>query len=160
MFPPMLRRGFLARMTLGSASFFTVKGTFAEALMLTPSQTEGPLYPDHLPLDTDNDLLVLNDNLTPAVGQVTHVNGRILDLKGDPVRNAVVEMWQVDNNGVYIHSQTANAPRRDRHFQGFGRFMTGSSGEYYFRTIKPPAYGGRTRHIHFAIILQQQVHHL
>src|SRR5207253_5028643 len=65
-------------------------------------------------------------------------------------RNALVEIWQVDNNGVYLHSRDNHA-KRDANFQGFGRFMTGSTGEYYFRTIKPVAYSGRTRHIHFAI---------
>ena len=56
--------------------------------MRTPPRTEGPFYADKLPLDTDNDLIVVNDNLTPAVGQITHLSGRILDHKGDPVRNA------------------------------------------------------------------------
>jgi len=130
--------------------FFTVPGAFAEQLVLTPRQTEGPFYPDHLPLDTDNDLIVVNDALTPAVGKITHLTGRILDGRGDPIRNAVVEIWQVDNNGVYLHSKDTHA-KRDAHFQGFGRFMTGSTGEYYFRTIKPVLYPGRTSHIHFAI---------
>jgi protocatechuate 3,4-dioxygenase beta subunit len=63
----------------------------------------------------------------------------------------VVEIWQCDNNGAYLHSGTSNADRRDRNFQGFGRFTTGSTGEYYFRTIKPVPYPGRTPHIHFQI---------
>ncbi len=146
------RRRFLKQAALGTTVFWTVKGAFAEALTLTPRQTEGPLYPDHLPLDTDNDLLRINDAITPAVGEVTHVSGKILDPKGDPIKNAIVEMWQVDSRGVYIHSQTANNSKRDNNFQGFGRFTTGSSGEYYFRTVKPPPYGGRAQHIHFAVI--------
>src|SRR5712671_6872257 len=127
-------------------------GALAE-LVQTPKQTEGPFYPVKLPLDTDNDLLIVNDALTPAVGEITHLNGRILDFKGQPIRNALVEIWQVDNNGVYLHSGDKHATR-DRNFQGFGRFMTGSTGEYYFRTIKPVLYPGRTRHIHFAIKMQ------
>ena len=124
---------------------------FAEELVRTPRQTEGPFYPDHLPLDTDNDLLIVNDGITPAVGEVTHLTGRILDASGSPIRNALVEIWQCDANGAYLHSGTGNEDRRDKNFQGFGRFLTGSSGEYYFRTIKPVAYPGRTPHIHFAI---------
>ena len=146
------RRRFLKQAALGTTAFWTVSGAFAEALTLTPRQTEGPLYPDHLPLDTDNDLLRINDSITPAVGEVTHLSGKILDHKGDPIRNAIVELWQVDNQGVYIHSQTAKNSKRDKNFQGFGRFITGSSGEYYFRTVKPPPYGGRTQHIHFTVI--------
>lgn len=130
---------------------FAVPGAFAEQLTLTPRQTEGPFYPDKLPLDTDNDLLIVNDSLTSAVGEVTWLNGRILDSKGDPIRNAVVEIWQCDAKGVYLHRGSNDAAKRDAHFQGFGRFVTGSTGEYLFRTIKPVPYPGRTPHIHFAV---------
>ena len=126
-------------------------GLFAEQLVLTPRQTEGPFYPDKLPLDTDNDLLVVNGDITPAVGEVTWLSGRILDSRGDPIRNTLVEIWQVDSNGAYLHTRTNNADKRDKHFQGFGRFLTGSTGEYVFRTIKPVPYPGRTPHIHFAV---------
>ena len=143
------RRGFLRHLGLTTV-LFAVPGAFAEELFRTPRQTEGPFYPDHLPLDTDNDLIIVNDGITPAVGEITHLSGRILDGKGDPIRNALVEIWQVDNNGVYLHSKDNHATR-DKNFQGFGRFLTGSTGEYYFRTIKPVLYPGRTRHVHFAI---------
>ena len=134
-----------------SAAYFSVPGAFAEQLAQTPRQTEGPFYPTELPLDTDNDLLVINDAITPAVGAITMLSGRILDVTGAPIRNAVVEIWQVDNNGAYLHSGSSNRERRDANFQGFGRFLTGSSGEYLFRTIKPVPYPGRTPHIHFAV---------
>jgi len=144
------RRAFLRQLGLATA-LFTVPGAFAEELTRTPRQTEGPFYPDHLPLDTDNDLLVINDAITPAVGEVTYVSGRILDAKGDPIRNAVVEIWQCDHNGAYLHSKTGQAASRDKNFQGFGRFLTGSTGEYLFRTIKPVPYPGRTPHIHYKV---------
>lgn len=134
------------------SALLTVPGAFAEQLSLTPAQTEGPFYPDKLPLDTDNDLLVVNKNITPAVGEVTYLSGRILDARGEPIRNAQVEIWQVDNNGAYLHSRTNNADKRDVSFQGFGRFLTASTGEYLFRTVKPVVYPGRTRHIHMAIL--------
>ena len=142
------RRSFL----MGAAStLFTVPGLFAEKLVQTPAQTEGPFYPDKLPLDTDNDLIVINDAVTPAVGQVTWLSGRILGSSGAPVRNALVEIWQVDGHGVYLHSRSSNSQERDRNFQGYGRFLTGSKGEYLFRTVKPVPYPGRTPHIHFSI---------
>jgi protocatechuate 3,4-dioxygenase beta subunit len=144
------RRGFLGSLALGAA-FFTVRGAFADELTKTPRQTEGPFFPDKLPLDTDNDLLILNDSLTPAVGEITHLTGRILGPSGEPVRNAVVEIWQVDGNGAYLHTGTSNREKRDKNFQGFGRFTTGSTGEYYFRTVKPVPYPGRTPHIHYKI---------
>ena len=148
------RREFLTRMAAGVLALpalFDVPGLYAEELERTPSQTEGPFYPDRLPLDTDNDLIVLNDSLTPAVGEITHLAGRIQDANGNPIRNALVEIWQVDNAGAYLHTRSGNADKRDQHFQGFGRFLTGSTGEYYFRTIKPVPYPGRTPHIHFAV---------
>lgn len=131
-------------------------GAFAETLTsktLTPTvrQTEGPFYPDRLPLDTDNDLLLINDLLTPAVGQVTHLSGRVMNPTGEPLRNVVVEIWQVDNNGSYIHTDSARRGNYDNNFQGYGRFLTNRKGQYYFRTIKPVAYGPRTPHIHFAV---------
>ncbi len=146
----LARRQFLRSAALCATSW-TVPGAFAEELARTVQQTEGPFYPDHLPLDTDNDLLVINDKITPAVGEITHLSGRVLSLSGEPLRNAVVEIWQVDNQGSYLHSESARRGNYDTNFQGFGRFLTNAKGEYYFRTIKPVAYGGRTPHIHFAV---------
>ena len=144
------RRLFLG--TLG-VSLFTTRGLFAEELTRTPAQTEGPFYPNKLPLDTDNDLIIINETITPAVGEITHLTGKILDAKGNPVRNALVEIWQCDAKGVYLHTNDSDQKKDilDKHFQGFGRFLTGSSGEYYFRTIKPVPYSIRTPHIHFKI---------
>jgi protocatechuate 3,4-dioxygenase, beta subunit len=149
------RRRFVTTTAAATAAFFSVRGLFAEELTKTPAQTEGPFYPDHLPLDTDNDLLILNDSLTPAVGQITHLSGRVLDARGEPLRNVMVEIWQADGTGVYLHSKDTHAPK-EKNFQGFGRFLTSSSGEYYFRTIKPVKYPGRTPHIHYAIKMKGQ----
>jgi protocatechuate 3,4-dioxygenase, beta subunit len=150
--PHWTRRGFLGAVTLGAA-YYTTPGLFAQevARVKTPAQTEGPFYPNKLPLDTDNDLIIVNDSLTPAIGEITHLSGKILDGKGDPVRNALIEIWQVDAKAVYLHTADSGEKKRDENFQGFGRFLTGSSGEYYFRTIKPVPYPGRTPHIHFKI---------
>jgi protocatechuate 3,4-dioxygenase beta subunit len=149
------RRQFIKAAALTTAglalpSFWNTRGAFAEALSLTPRQTEGPFYPDRLPLDTDNDLLIVNDGITPAVGEITHLTGRILDADGNPLKSALVEIWQVDGHGVYLHTADTHA-KRDANFQGFGRFLTGSTGEYYFRTVKPVPYPGRTPHIHFKV---------
>src|SRR5205807_961682 len=131
-------RSFLKRLS-ASSILFAVPGAFADELMRTPRQTEGPFYPDKLPLDTDNDLILINDSITPAVGEISHLSGRILSPAGEPVSNAVVEIWQCDAKAVYIHTRDSGGKkaRQDKHFQGFGRFTTGTNGEYYFRTIKP-----------------------
>ena len=149
------RRQLLKGSALGVAAF-TVPGAFAEALTQTPRMTEGPFYPDKLPLDTDNDLIRVTDDATPALGQITHLGGRILDSKGNPVRNALIEIWQCDNNGVYLHSRDRNRDKHDSHFQSYGRFLTSSTGEYYFRTIKPVPYSGRTPHIHVKVSLKEK----
>jgi protocatechuate 3,4-dioxygenase beta subunit len=67
--------------------------------MRTPRQTAGPFYPDRLPLDRDNDLLIINDNIGRAVGQITHIHGQVKDLQGTPVKHARVEIWQVNTHG-------------------------------------------------------------
>ncbi len=147
------RRQLLQAGAAGGA-FYTVAGLFAEELT-TPRMTEGPFYPDKLPLDTDNDLLVLNDSLTPAVGEITYLSGRVLNVSGEPIRNAFVEIWQVDNLGSYLHTNGRVAKGTDSNFQGYGRFLTDLKGEYSFRTIKPVRYqvGNtfRAPHIHVAV---------
>ncbi|HYE35201.1 protocatechuate 3,4-dioxygenase [Methylocaldum sp.] len=151
--PTQGRRRFLQGLAL-VAGMFTVRGAFAEQLTRTPRQTEGPFYPNRLPLDTDNDLLIVNDSITPAVGEITHLTGRILGPTGEPIPNAVVEIWQVDHNGIYLHTESPNRQQRDENFQGFGRFLTGSTGDYYFRTIKPVPYAAgiqRAPHIHVIV---------
>ncbi|MCA9154453.1 MAG: protocatechuate 3,4-dioxygenase [Pirellulaceae bacterium] len=144
------RRQFLQSTAFAAAAFST-PGVFAEELMATAAMTEGPFYPDKMPLDTDNDLLVINDAITPAVGEITHLSGRVLGPSGKPIRNAFIEIWQVDNHGAYLHSGTDNSDKRDTNFQGYGRFLTDAQGRYYFRTIKPVPYPGRTPHIHVGI---------
>ena len=144
------------RLVLGAVgmSLFTTRGLFAEQLDRTPSRTEGPFYPDKLPLDTDNDLIIINDGITPAVGEITHLSGRVLTVAGSPVPNVTVEIWQCDANEVYLNTgdSASKKDQQDKNFQGFGRFTTGSTGEYYFRTIKPVPYPGRPApHIHFVV---------
>src|SRR5262249_34431047 len=146
------RRNFLGTAAaLATAAWWTTPGAYADELTRTPRQTEGPFYPDKLPLDTDNDLIIVNNSLTPATGEITHLGGKVLDTNGSPLRNVLVEIWQVDAKGVYLNTQDSGHRKRDENFQGYGRFLTSSSGEYYFRTIKPVKYPGRTPHIHFKV---------
>ena len=141
-----LRTGFAA----AAAMAFLSNTAFAEQLAMTPALTEGPFYPPRLPLDTDNDLIIVNNSISPAVGQIAHLGGRILDSSGSPIRNAVIEIWQCDAKGVYLAEGDNSG--RDTNFQGYGRFLTGLKGEYYFRTIKPVPYNGRPApHIHVKI---------
>lgn len=160
------RRSLLAGLGTGLA-LFAPRGAYANVLSETARTTEGPFYPDALPLDTDNDLILVNDALTPSTGRIAYFSGRVLSSTGAPVRNAVVEIWQCDAKGSYLHSKGRVADR-DPNFQGYGRVLTASSGEYGFRTIRPVSYSqyGLTRapHIHVAVsrngrrVLTTQVH--
>ena len=115
--PPYDRRWFLQSLTVGIAAF-SAPGAFAQQLVETAATTEGPFYPDKLPLDTDNDLLILNDAISPAVGSITLLTGRVLSPSGQPIRNAFVEIWQTDSTGSYVHTAGRQPTGHDRNFQG------------------------------------------
>jgi protocatechuate 3,4-dioxygenase beta subunit len=125
------------------------------ATLRTPSATEGPFYP--LPGmrfdDVDNDLVTLAGKVRQAGGEVVRLSGRVLDTGGSPLAGARVEIWQCDVGGRYLHSGDRGGVARDGGFQGFGHDITGSGGEYSFRTIKPVPYAGRTPHIHVKVLV-------
>ena len=157
--PSINRRLMLQNSALVSAAF-AIPGCFAEevaeGLVKTAGMVEGPFYPDKLPLDTDNDLLLINDSINPGVGEVTYLSGRVMGKSGKPIRNAFVEIWQCDVGGAYLHSGSSNKTKTDSNFQGYGRFLTDSKGEYSFRTIKPVPYTGRTPHIHVKVLINNR----
>lgn len=150
---PLNRRRLVQSLTLTAAGLWA-PGAFAELLTLTPAMTEGPFFPDKLPLDQDSDLIHITDHTTPAIGIITNLSGRVLDKNGEPVKDSLVELWQADEHGTYIHSRGAQQGERDPGFQGYGRFETAGDGGWRFRTIKPGLYTGRTRHYHFGITLK------
>ncbi len=155
---PIDRRRFFKSMALASAGFM-IPSYLAEALTISPRVTQGPYYPlaKNFPLDDDNDLVKLNDSTTLAGGVVTYLSGRVLDASGNPIRNALVELWHADREGDYVYS--ANSTRNsacDANFAGFGQFLTSSTGAYYFRTIKAGLYNGRTRHYHLGVTIPGQ----
>lgn len=127
----------------------------------TAAQVEGPFYPrDDLPTDQDADLVRIVGVDAQAQGQVTHVTGSVRNTAGDPLTGALIEIWQCDNGGRYLHRADPNVERpRDGGFQGYGRTLTDAQGGFRFRTIRPVAYsavlGGReiwrAPHIHVAL---------
>jgi protocatechuate 3,4-dioxygenase beta subunit len=152
---PVDRRRFFKSMALASAGF-TLSGYLAEALTQSPIVTQGPYYPlaDDIPLDKDNDLVQVNDNLTAAAGVITYISGRALDVNGNPIKNALVELWHADREGDYLYSAgVGRNPACDVNFAGFGQFLTGASGAFKFRTIKAGLYVGRTRHYHWGVTI-------
>ena len=93
----------------------------------------------------DNDLLIVDDAITPAVGAITHLGGRLLDAKGESIRNAVIETWQCDEAGTYLKRHTRGCDAFDPNSPGDGRFLTSSTGEYYSRPSSPSPTGTAPR---------------
>ncbi len=120
----------------------------ASALAPTPRQTTGPFYPERLPIDSDADLVTIAGG-APATGEVIVVEGRVLGTDGRPVAGASLELWQANAYGRYAHSGDRSNVPLDPNFQGYGAVQTDAEGRYRFRTIRPGAYAGRTRHLHF-----------
>jgi protocatechuate 3,4-dioxygenase beta subunit len=115
-----------------------------------------PLY-GYLPIgEADNDLT--RQHAGEPQGQRISVSGRVLDEDGRPVRNTLVEIWQCNAGGRYIHAVDDHPAPIDPNFTGAGRTITDDEGRYRFVTIKPGAYPWRNHpnawrpaHIHFSI---------
>ncbi len=145
------RRGIVITAALAASSSLGLRALAqAPSRQLTPAQTEGPFYPVTLPADSDADLLA-NGALRYARGRPAWVEGTVSDLDGRPVRGAVVEIWQCDEQGHYHHP--GDGGRADPAFQGFGKVGVDGEGAWRFRTIRPVAYGGRAPHIHVKVRL-------
>src|ERR1700742_1520773 len=121
----------------------------------TPEQILGPFYPLNT-LGQNADLTKVPGRLGRAAGLVLNVVGQVLDLKGDPVRNAKVEIWQANTHGRYTHPSDHNPAPLDPNFEGSALLTTDNDGRYQFKTIKPAAYPAgpnrmRPAHIHFQV---------
>jgi len=153
------RRVLQSALSLGGLAAAAPLGRALADLTNTPMQTLGPFYPVMRPLEDDADLTMLKGHAGRAHGKVVHLSGRVLDLHGNPVRNAKIELWQANAHGRYAHPADVNPAPLDPDFQGYGVQMTDADGRYRFRTIKPAAYpigpmnldAIRTPHIHFDI---------
>jgi protocatechuate 3,4-dioxygenase, beta subunit len=153
--PSLLGRRLVVSGLAATAAGPLIPGTVGLAqttsLLPTPRQTTGPFYPVDWSGDADADLVRVAGEAARAQGVVTHLRGRVLDARGEPVSGAVVEIWQCDAFGHYRHPRD-RAEGRDPGFQGRGRVATGPDGSYAFRTIRPVPYPGRTPHIHVAVM--------
>lgn len=127
----------------------------------TLSELTGPVYGHEDATELDSDLTrnaVVNGEV---IGERIIVAGRVLDERGRPVPNALVELWQANACGRYMHKVDLHDAPLDPNFTGAGRTITNAQGEYRFTTIKPGAYpwgnhdnAWRPAHIHFSIFGQ------
>src|SRR5690242_548665 len=121
----------------------------------TPDQILGPFYPLKT-LGQNADLTKVPGRPGRAAGLVLNVMGQVLNLKGEPVRDAKVELWQANTYGRYTHPSDDNTAPLDPNFEGSALLTTDNDGRYRFKTIKPAAYPAgpnrmRPAHIHFQV---------
>jgi protocatechuate 3,4-dioxygenase, beta subunit len=93
-----------------------------------------------------------------AIGERIIVTGRVLDERGAPVPNTLIEIWQANAAGRYVHEKDQHPAPLDENFLGIGRCLTDPTGAYRFETIRPGAYPWRNHenawrpaHIHFSL---------
>lgn len=146
-------RRWILQGTLGAAGIVASAPLVAAT---TPRQTEGPFFPTREQPDTDADMTRIEGRTEQASGEIVEVSGRVLDKDGNPVADALVDVWQANTHGRYAHERDRNPAPLDENFQGWARLMTDAEGRYRVRTIKPGAYPVRpdwTRppHIHFKV---------
>jgi protocatechuate 3,4-dioxygenase beta subunit len=155
-------KNFSRRKFLLSSLYFNLVGFLPRIVVakkqqdVTPTEIEGPFYPLIAQQDTDFDLTKINGQNGTAHGKVIYIKGRVLDTAGNPVVDALVDLWQANAVGRYRHSSDQSKAALDPNFQGWAIVPSGINGEFGFTTIFPgeyPAGNGwiRPPHIHFKI---------
>ena len=121
----------------------------------TAESAMGPFYPVDRMAENDADLTRLAGHSERASGTIIQLSGRVLDLKGNPVSGASLELWQANAAGRYLHQNDPAVAPVDPNFQGFAAIRTDAKGEWRIITVKPSGYdspiGNRPPHIHFDI---------
>lgn len=115
----------------------------------------------------DNDLTKNSRKNGEPIGERIKVSGKVMDEYGRPLRNVLIEIWQANSAGRYIHKEEIHDAPLDPNFLGAGRMLTDHEGKYKFYTIKPGAYpwgnhfnAWRPNHIHFSVMGHQIGHRL
>lgn len=140
----------------GSLGMAALSATGSLLAAATPHQTEGPFFPIHEQPDTDADMTLIEGRTEHALGDVIEVSGQVLDEAGQPVADALIDVWQANSHGRYAHEADPNPAPLDENFQGWAKLKTGPDGRYSVKTIKPGAYPvedgwSRPPHIHFKV---------
>jgi protocatechuate 3,4-dioxygenase, alpha subunit len=114
---------------------------------LTPSQTVGPFFAFALPYEGGGRVV------DPTDPDAVRITGVVLDGGGEPVEDALIEIWQANRFGRYRHPEDRREelPLEDR-FTGFGRCPTDADGRYEFVTVKPGAVPPHAPHINVTVL--------
>ena len=149
----------LARQIAGYPRSFT--RTPAQPLIerpLTLSELTGPIGLERRLKIGSGDFSRAAPDGPRGMGQLISVEGRVVDEDDAPIAGAVIEIWQANSAGKYIHELDRHEAPIDPNFSGLGRLLTDAEGQFQFRTIKPGAYPvmesdwwWRPPHIHFSI---------
>ena len=122
------------------------------------AELTGPAYGQNSIGKFDHDLTKNAIKTAEPIGERIVVAGKVLDENGKPVTNTLVEVWQANSAGRYIHKRDQHNAPIDPNFLGGGRVLTDNEGNYKFYTIKPGAYpwanhsnAWRPPHIHFSL---------
>jgi protocatechuate 3,4-dioxygenase beta subunit len=139
---------------------FTLNKTKASSeksqYLSTPTEVEGPFYPINAQKDKDFDLTRIMGREHEAMGERISIVGSVFDLEGQPVEDAIIDLWQANAVGKYAHPFDPNPAPVDPNFQGWAIVPSGKAGEFRFKTIIPGAYPAsgswmRPPHIHFKV---------
>ncbi len=121
----------------------------------TASQTVGPYLRIGLIYgEPQNDLLQAQ-----TIGERIKIVGVVYDGDGQPITDAMVEIWQPDANGIYNHPSDPLNEQADPHFRGFGRSETRNAGTYEFKTIKPGGRDGQAPYINVNVFSRGMLVH-
>jgi protocatechuate 3,4-dioxygenase beta subunit len=122
----------------------------------TLSELTGPVFGDEQIGPLDNDLTRQHEG--EPIGERIVVHGRVIDRRGKPLRNTLVEIWQANAAGRYRHKVDNHPAPLDPNFSGAGRCLTDDEGRYRFVTVRPGEYPWRNHynawrpsHIHFSL---------
>ena len=152
--PDLSRRQF-AGAGVAAAGLFVASRGLAKDLAPTAESPMGPFYPLVHPADSDADMVWLKGHKQRAHGDVIEVSGRVLDLHGNPISGARLEIWQANSVGRYAHAGDISKAALDPNFQGYASIVCDRRGNWRIKTVKPSGYdspiGTRPPHIHFDV---------
>ena len=149
------RRGLIGGLAAGAGALAVGKAARAASCAVTPYQVNGPFFPVAIN-DYDWDLTHVPGRRNRAQGEVVEIVGRVLNGDCKPERGAIVDVWQANARGRYLHPRDPNPEPLDPNFEGYAHLWTAEDGAYRIRTIIPGAYPVgpgwvRPPHIHFKV---------